>query len=44
MLSVGEKAPAFELTDHTGSAVTLDSLLASGPFVLYFYPADFTPG
>jgi peroxiredoxin Q/BCP len=44
MVKEGDNAPTFELKDHTGELVTLDGLLASGPFVIYFYPADFTPG
>ncbi len=43
MLGIGDKAPAFELNDQHGRAVSLDDLLAAGPVVLYFYPADFTP-
>ena len=31
-----EKAPAFNLTDTTGNAVTLDSVLAGGDALLYF--------
>ena len=43
MLKNGSKAPAFELRDGDGTNVTLDALLANGPLLLYFYPADFTP-
>ena len=43
MLSVGDRAPDFTLQDDTGATVTLAELLADGPFVLYFYPKDFTP-
>lgn len=43
MLRPGDRAPPFTTTDDTGAVVTLDSLLASGPLVLYFYPGDFTP-
>ena len=43
MLKVGEPAPDFTLEDDEGGSVTLASLRAEGPFVLYFYPADFTP-
>ena len=31
------KAPAFELTSHTGERVRLDTLLAKGPAVVVFY-------
>ena len=44
MLAIGSEAPGFELPDHLGRAVSLPELLAQGPLVLYFYPADFTPG
>ena len=44
MLEKGAKAPEFELPDQDGRRHTLGSLLADGPVVLYFYPADFTPG
>ena len=44
MLKKGSQAPAFTLPDADGEPVTLDGLLADGPLVLYFYPADFTPG
>ncbi len=44
MLTAGDTAPDFTLPDAEGNDVTLASLLESGPIVLYFYPADFTPG
>jgi len=44
MLEKGAMAPDFELPDQDGRRHTLKSLLADGPLVLYFYPADFTPG
>ncbi len=44
MLANGKKAPEFELADQDGRKHTLKGLLASGPLILYFYPADFTPG
>lgn len=44
MLKRGDRAPEFTLPDQDGNAVTLSSLLADGPLLLYFYPADFTPG
>jgi peroxiredoxin Q/BCP len=43
MLDVGDEAPDFSLPDQDGRTVTLESLLAAGDLVLYFYPADFTP-
>ena len=44
MLEKGRKAPEFDLPDQDGRRHTLKSLLADGPLILYFYPADFTPG
>jgi peroxiredoxin Q/BCP len=44
MLNKGTKAPEFRLSDQDGRTHTLKSLLADGPLILYFYPADFTPG
>jgi peroxiredoxin Q/BCP len=43
MLKVGDIAPDFSLPDHAGREVRLSALLAQGPVLLYFYPADFTP-
>lgn len=42
-LSVGTKAPAFNLTDKTGKKVSLSSI-TSKYIVVYFYPKDDTPG
>jgi thioredoxin-dependent peroxiredoxin len=42
-LSSGDKAPAFRLTNQDGDVVTLASMKGRR-FVLYFYPADDTPG
>ena len=44
MLKNGTRAPEFDLEDQHGKRRTLKSLLADGPLILYFYPADFTPG
>ncbi len=44
MLKRGDRAPDLTLPDQDGNAVNLSSLLADGPLLLYFYPADFTPG
>jgi len=44
MLSVGARAPEFTLQNQDGRDVSLTSLLNGGPLVLFFYPADFTPG
>jgi peroxiredoxin Q/BCP len=42
-VAVGDKAPAFELVDHAGKAISSKSL-AGKAYVLYFYPKDDTPG
>ena len=44
MLKNGTQAPEFNLEDQQGRRHTLRSLLQPGPLILYFYPADFTPG
>jgi thioredoxin-dependent peroxiredoxin len=44
MLKAGERAPEFTLPDETSTDRSLTELLSSGAIVLYFYPADFTPG
>lgn len=44
MLKIGARAPEFALQDEDGAEVSLSALLKAGPLILYFYPADFTPG
>lgn len=44
MIKSGERAPEFTLPDETAKDRSLTGLLGIGPLVLYFYPADFTPG
>ena len=44
MLDPGAKAPEFLLSNDEGDEVSLSDLLQDGPLILYFYPADFTPG
>jgi thioredoxin-dependent peroxiredoxin len=44
MLKRGDEAPEFALPDHEGRQRRLSELLRDGPLILYFYPADFTPG
>lgn len=43
MLRPGQPAPAFALPDQRGVTTSLADLIARGPQVLFFYPADFTP-
>ncbi len=42
-VQVGEHAPDFSLADESGKLVQLSSFRGS-KVILYFYPADFTPG
>jgi len=44
MLDTGDKVPEFTLPDQDGHDISLTALLKDGPAILYFYPADFTPG
>jgi len=44
MLKPGDRAPEFTLHDQDGRERSLTALLRDGPLILYFYPADFTPG
>ncbi|MDW8259985.1 MAG: peroxiredoxin [Gammaproteobacteria bacterium] len=44
MLPIGATAPDFTLPDENDTPVRLSALLGTGPLILYFYPADFTPG
>lgn len=44
MLKPGDEAPDFALADQDGRPCRLSELLRDGPLLLYFYPADFTPG
>ena len=44
MLKPGAKAPEFVLNNDKGEETALSDLLKDGPLILYFYPADFTPG
>jgi peroxiredoxin Q/BCP len=44
MLKTGSVAPEFILPDESDNEVSLSQLLQAGPLLLYFYPADFTPG
>jgi len=44
MLAIGSRAPEFTLPDQDDRPVSLSTMLNRGPLILYFYPADFTPG
>jgi peroxiredoxin Q/BCP len=44
MLPLGGRAPEFTLPDQDEQSVSLSNLLRHGPLILFFYPADFTPG
>lgn len=41
---MGARAPEFTLPNQDDQSVSLSTLLRHGPLILYFYPADFTPG
>lgn len=42
-IAVGDRLPAFTLTDHRGKKVSSSDLVGKG-LVIYFYPKAFTPG
>eukprot|EP01035_Chromulina_nebulosa_P016985 gene16985-22482_t len=44
MLKVGEIAPDFELLTSKGTTVKLSSFKGKKPVVVFFYPADNSPG
>jgi peroxiredoxin Q/BCP len=44
MLTPGSAAPDFSLPDENGNTRTLGEFINKGPVIVYFYPADFTPG
>jgi peroxiredoxin Q/BCP len=44
MLAPGNRAPDFNVRDQNDAPIGLSELLKNGPVILYFYPADFTPG
>jgi len=44
MLGIGDLAPEFTLPDQDGRRWALSDLVSAGSAVVYFYPADFTPG
>ncbi len=43
-MKVGDTVEEFSLEDQQGDVVTLSSLLAGGPLVVYFYIKAMTPG
>jgi peroxiredoxin Q/BCP len=44
MLKPGDVAPEFILPGEDGQDVSLTKILQESAVILYFYPADFTPG
>jgi len=42
-VEIGDPAPEFTLTDHTGSPMN-SRAFAGGKVIVYFYPKAFTPG
>ena len=43
-MNTGDSVPDFELPDQHGTPQRLSTLLATGPVVLFFYPAAMTSG
>ncbi len=43
-MQIGDVVPNFTLPDQSGTERSLESLLADGPVVLFFYPAAMTKG
>ena len=43
-LQVGDKAPAFNLSDQNGNVVNSQTIYGKQAVVIYFYPKDDTPG
>lgn len=41
---VGDKAPAFTLSNQDGKTIESSSFYGKQPIVIYFYPKNFTPG
>jgi peroxiredoxin Q/BCP len=44
LLEPGATLPTFTLADGEGVEIASDDLLGKGPLVLFFYPADDSPG
>lgn len=44
MLDIGQIAPDFDVECEKSGATSLYEMLQSGAVIVYFYPADFTPG
>ena len=43
-MNPGDLAPDFSLPDQNGTILSLDSLVANGPVVLFFYPLALSTG
>lgn len=43
-LKIGDFVPKISLPDKDGQPFNLESLKGTHPFVVYFYPRNFTPG
>lgn len=43
-LQIGDALPSFSMVADDGRTLTSDDLVGGGPFVVYFYPFDNTPG
>lgn len=43
-LKIGDKAPSFKIKNQDGDLIYVGELIGNTPFVIYFYPKNFTPG
>lgn len=43
-LKTGDTVPHFTLKDQNGNVFDITALVGQKPFVIYFYPKDYTPG
>jgi thioredoxin-dependent peroxiredoxin len=43
-LKINDQAPAFELKDQNGKVIKLSDFAGKSHIVLFFYPADYSPG
>lgn len=44
LYTIGSKAPAFSLKDHSGKTIKLSDFKGKKNVLLFFYPGDDTPG
>ena len=44
MLRKGDQVPHTDVVNASGESIGVHTLWQATPIVIYFYPADFTPG